>query len=356
MTPDAHPIVGEVADGLYAACGFSGHGFMQAPAVGRIVADELLGHGSRLRPRPVPPRAVRGGRGVPGDGDPVAARPSCGLLTRDAGGATFVLVADGTRTAQREIRLALVLNGGVSLAIWIGGVVAEIDRARRAGLDTNDARGRGGRDLPRAPRAHGQPPSHGRHRGRERGRTQRMPARERDRERRRGRRRARTRGSSSARSRRCSAPVCESEPESLLKGDEYFLPEVEAELTRRLDVAKGEARHRPRAMRSRSCAARRAVRHRHEPDGAAGPVPRRLRRHPGRPRAPRALLVPSRARGAQPRRSRSPARRGGSHGSLARPASFPGAFEASFCRVGRRRRLGASPRSRASRRSSATHG
>jgi sarcosine oxidase subunit beta len=43
MTPDAHPIVGAVADGLYAACGFSGHGFMQAPAVGRIVADELLG-------------------------------------------------------------------------------------------------------------------------------------------------------------------------------------------------------------------------------------------------------------------------------------------------------------------------
>jgi patatin-related protein len=36
---------------------------------------------------------------------------------------------------QREIRLALVLNGGVSLAVWIGGVVAEIDRARRAGLD-----------------------------------------------------------------------------------------------------------------------------------------------------------------------------------------------------------------------------
>ena len=43
MTPDAHPIVGEVLDGIYAACGFSGHGFMQAPAVGRIVADELLG-------------------------------------------------------------------------------------------------------------------------------------------------------------------------------------------------------------------------------------------------------------------------------------------------------------------------
>jgi sarcosine oxidase, subunit beta len=44
MTPDAHPIVGFVADGVYAACGFSGHGFMQSPAVGRAVAEELL-HG-----------------------------------------------------------------------------------------------------------------------------------------------------------------------------------------------------------------------------------------------------------------------------------------------------------------------
>ena len=42
MTPDAHPIIGEVADGVYAACGFSGHGFMQSPAVGRAVAEELL--------------------------------------------------------------------------------------------------------------------------------------------------------------------------------------------------------------------------------------------------------------------------------------------------------------------------
>ena len=42
MTPDAHPIIGWVEDGVYAACGFSGHGFMQAPAVGRAVADDLL--------------------------------------------------------------------------------------------------------------------------------------------------------------------------------------------------------------------------------------------------------------------------------------------------------------------------
>jgi sarcosine oxidase subunit beta len=42
MTPDAHPILGWVGDGIYAACGFSGHGFMQSPAVGRAVAAELL--------------------------------------------------------------------------------------------------------------------------------------------------------------------------------------------------------------------------------------------------------------------------------------------------------------------------
>jgi sarcosine oxidase subunit beta len=42
MTPDAHPILGRVADGVYAACGFSGHGFMQSPAVGRAIAEEIL--------------------------------------------------------------------------------------------------------------------------------------------------------------------------------------------------------------------------------------------------------------------------------------------------------------------------
>ena len=42
MTPDVHPIIGPVADGVYAVCGFSGHGFMQSPAVGRAVAEEIL--------------------------------------------------------------------------------------------------------------------------------------------------------------------------------------------------------------------------------------------------------------------------------------------------------------------------
>jgi sarcosine oxidase, subunit beta len=43
MTPDAHPILGRVGDGVYTACGFSGHGFMQSPAVGRALAEEVLG-------------------------------------------------------------------------------------------------------------------------------------------------------------------------------------------------------------------------------------------------------------------------------------------------------------------------
>jgi sarcosine oxidase subunit beta len=42
VTPDAHPILGQVADGVFAACGFSGHGFMQSPAVGRAVAEEIM--------------------------------------------------------------------------------------------------------------------------------------------------------------------------------------------------------------------------------------------------------------------------------------------------------------------------
>jgi sarcosine oxidase subunit beta len=48
MTPDAHPILGEVADGVYAACGFSGHGFMQSPAVGKALAEEILGESPSL--------------------------------------------------------------------------------------------------------------------------------------------------------------------------------------------------------------------------------------------------------------------------------------------------------------------
>jgi sarcosine oxidase subunit beta len=43
-TPDANAIIGTVPEmeGLYIACGFSGHGFMHSPAAGRIVADLML--------------------------------------------------------------------------------------------------------------------------------------------------------------------------------------------------------------------------------------------------------------------------------------------------------------------------
>ena len=65
MTPDAHPILGPVANGVYAACGFSGHGFMQSPAVGDAVAAELLGDGAAVRSLGVPSRPLRGGRDLP---------------------------------------------------------------------------------------------------------------------------------------------------------------------------------------------------------------------------------------------------------------------------------------------------
>ncbi|WP_336361079.1 NAD(P)/FAD-dependent oxidoreductase [Haladaptatus sp. ZSTT2] len=42
-TPDCDPLVGELRDGLYVACGFQGHGFMRAPAIGERLAEHVLG-------------------------------------------------------------------------------------------------------------------------------------------------------------------------------------------------------------------------------------------------------------------------------------------------------------------------
>ena len=46
VTPDHQPILDSVSqdDGLWVAAGFSGHGFMIAPAVGRLVSGAILGH------------------------------------------------------------------------------------------------------------------------------------------------------------------------------------------------------------------------------------------------------------------------------------------------------------------------
>jgi sarcosine oxidase, subunit beta len=45
VTPDHQPILGPISGhaGLFVAAGFSGHGFMLAPAVARIVADAVMG-------------------------------------------------------------------------------------------------------------------------------------------------------------------------------------------------------------------------------------------------------------------------------------------------------------------------
>lgn len=44
MTPDQHPLIGEtVRPGIWASCGFSGHGVMHAPAVAESLAAMILG-------------------------------------------------------------------------------------------------------------------------------------------------------------------------------------------------------------------------------------------------------------------------------------------------------------------------
>ena len=59
-------------------------------------------------------------------------------LWRDAAGISEDETASGEVDVSREVRLALVMNGGVSLAVWIGGVTNEVDcirRAHRGGAD-----------------------------------------------------------------------------------------------------------------------------------------------------------------------------------------------------------------------------
>jgi len=62
-TPDAHPIVGAVGepDGFFAACGFSGHGVMHAPAVGRLIAEQIVGEATSLDLAPLSLQRFRAG-------------------------------------------------------------------------------------------------------------------------------------------------------------------------------------------------------------------------------------------------------------------------------------------------------
>lgn len=49
QTPDFHPVIGEASElkGLFFANGFSGNGFMHAPATGRIMADLVMNGGTK---------------------------------------------------------------------------------------------------------------------------------------------------------------------------------------------------------------------------------------------------------------------------------------------------------------------
>jgi sarcosine oxidase subunit beta len=42
-TPDRDPLLGSVADGLYVAAGWHGHGLMRSPALGERIAEQVLG-------------------------------------------------------------------------------------------------------------------------------------------------------------------------------------------------------------------------------------------------------------------------------------------------------------------------
>jgi sarcosine oxidase subunit beta len=50
MSPDDNAILGELPEtpGFYWACGFSGHGFMHAPAAGEILAQLIIDKKSDL--------------------------------------------------------------------------------------------------------------------------------------------------------------------------------------------------------------------------------------------------------------------------------------------------------------------
>ena len=117
MTPDAHPIIGRVADGVYAACGFSGHGFMQSPAVGRAVAEEILDGGSSLDLERLPARPLRRRRGLPRDADPVREHS---IPTSNLGGSPFRRACAGIgaclprSTACPRLRRLSDLCGGLA--------------------------------------------------------------------------------------------------------------------------------------------------------------------------------------------------------------------------------------------------
>ena len=62
VSPDHQAIVGESPrlPGFWLCCGFSGHGFMQAPAIGHLLADQLLGRVPAIDLAPFSPARFAG--------------------------------------------------------------------------------------------------------------------------------------------------------------------------------------------------------------------------------------------------------------------------------------------------------
>jgi sarcosine oxidase subunit beta len=66
VSPDNQAIVGESElAGFWLCCGFSGHGFMQAPAIGRLLAAEITGGASEIDLSPFAPDRFARGATVP---------------------------------------------------------------------------------------------------------------------------------------------------------------------------------------------------------------------------------------------------------------------------------------------------
>ncbi len=67
LTPDSQPLVGPFAGtpGLWIGAGFSGHGFMMAPVVGRWLADWMLGDGPPVEMGVFDPGRFASGRSEP---------------------------------------------------------------------------------------------------------------------------------------------------------------------------------------------------------------------------------------------------------------------------------------------------
>jgi sarcosine oxidase, subunit beta len=63
VSPDNQAIVGESPElpGFWLCCGFSGHGFMQAPAMGHLLAETLLGRRPEIDLAPFTPDRFAGG-------------------------------------------------------------------------------------------------------------------------------------------------------------------------------------------------------------------------------------------------------------------------------------------------------